>query len=72
MADQYPKTYDELVTENAALRATVDRLESSIGSLQSTVIARDAEIMRLRKPKAPPRVLDPDAEDAFQRPARFR
>jgi mannose-1-phosphate guanylyltransferase len=72
MADQYPKSYDELVEENAALRATVERLERSVSSLQSTVIARDSDIAQLRKPKAAPRRLDPDATDAFQRPARLR
>jgi hypothetical protein len=72
MADQYPKSYDELVEENAAQRVTIARLEQSVSTLQSTVIGRDSDIAQLRKPKTPPRVLDPNAKDAFQRPARLR
>jgi predicted nucleic acid-binding Zn-ribbon protein len=72
MADKYPKSYDELLAENETLQATVARLESSVASLQSAVIARDSDIERLRKPKAPPRVLDKNATDAFQRPAYRR
>lgn len=72
MADPYPKTYEDLVTENAALRATASRLETSIGSLQSTVIARETEIAGLRKPRPAPRKLDPDATDKFRRPAYSR
>jgi cell division protein FtsB len=79
MADQYPKSYDELVAanaklvaDNAALRADIARLQSSIASLQSTVVARDSEIARLRRPKVPPRVLDKTAKDKFARPAILR
>lgn len=72
MADPYPKSREELEAENVALRADVYRLQASVASLQSTVIARETEIGRLRKPKPKPRVLDPDAADAFQRPARLR
>jgi len=72
MADQYPKSYDELVEENAALRGTVARLEQSVSTLQSTVIARDSDIAQLRKPRAAPRRLDPDATDAFRRPVYRR
>lgn len=72
MVDKYPKSYDELVAENEALLATVARLESLVSSLQTTVVAQDSDIARLRKPKAPPRVLDKNATDAFQRPAYRR
>lgn len=72
MTDKYPKTYDDLATENEALRATVARLEQSVSTLQSTVIARDSDISRLRKPKPAPRVLEPNATDAFRRPAYRR
>ena len=72
MPDPYPKSYDELVAENEILRADVARLEQSASSLQSSIVARDSEISQLRRPKPAPRVLDPDAEDSFQRPARFR
>lgn len=68
-ADRYPKSYDELVAENATLTADVARLQTSLGSAQAAVVARDAEIAGLRKPKAPPRVLDKGAKDAFRRPA---
>lgn len=70
MADPYPKSYEELIGENATLRAAVSRLEASIGSLQSTVIARDTEIANLRMPRPAPRKLDPGATDKFSRPAR--
>lgn len=72
MADDYPKSYEELATENATLRATVSRLETSLGSMQSAVVSRDAEIARLRKPRPAPRKLDPDATDKFRRPAYSR
>lgn len=68
----YPKSYDELMAENATLRAQVESLRSSVGSLQSIVVARDTEISGLRKPKAKPRVLDAAATDKFRRPAHFR
>lgn len=69
MADPYPKPYEELVAENATLRAAISRLETSIGSLQSTVIARETEIANLRMPRPAPRKLDPAATDKFRRPA---
>lgn len=69
MADEYPKPYSELVAENATLRAAVSRLETSLGSLQSTMIARDSEIARLRKPRPAPQKLDVNAADKFRRPA---
>jgi len=72
MADRYPKPYDELVAENARLRADVERLERSLGNMQAVSIAQDAELSRLTKPKRAPRVLDPAATDAFLRPARLR
>ena len=69
MSDPYPKSREELEQQNAELLAMVARLQASLGSAQSTIIARDAEIMQLRNPRPKPRVLDPAAEDSFQRPA---
>lgn len=69
MADRYPRPSDELAAENEALRAEVASLLSSVGSLQAAVVARDAEIAGLRRPKPRPRALDPAATDAFRRPA---
>ena len=71
MPDVYPKSREELETENKQLRARVDQQQSSIGTRQAQLFARDAEIGRLRNPKKPLRQLDQDAVDAFQRPARF-
>lgn len=72
MADLYPKSYDDLLAENVELRARVAGLQASVGSLQSTVVARDTEISGLRRPKPRPRVLDAAATDKFRRPAHFR
>ena len=69
MADPYPKSYEEMVADNARLRAEVQRLQSSLGSSQAAVVARDAEIFRLKKPRVPTRTLSTDAVDVFERPA---
>ncbi len=71
MADYYPKSFDEVVAENTALRAMIAQLEQRVSSLRSDVVSRDSDIERLRKPKWKPRALDANAEDSFQRPARF-
>lgn len=68
MPDSYPKSYDELLAENVHLRAVVSQLTTSVGSLQATIVSQDADLAKLRKPATPPRVLDPKAKDAFQRP----
>ena len=68
MADRYPKSMEELTAENAQLRAENDRLRSSVGSLQAMVVAREAEIAGLMKPKRQPHILDPQAKDSFARP----
>lgn len=72
MADRYPKALDDATTENTALRADVARLQASVASLQATLIQRDTEIANLRRPKATPRALDPQARDRFRRPAYHR
>lgn len=68
MADQYPKSYDELLAENVTLRAAAASMQDSIGSLQATIVRQDADLAKLRKPATRTRVLDPKAKDAFQRP----
>lgn len=68
MPDPYPKSHDELLAENIRLRQDVERLSSSVGSLQATIVGQDAELAKLRNPATPRRTLDPKAKDAFQRP----
>lgn len=68
MADQYPKSYDELLAENVTLRAAAASMQDSIGSLQALIVRQDADLANLRKPASRTRVLDPKAKDAFQRP----
>jgi hypothetical protein len=68
MPDPYPKSYDELLAENVTLRAAAASMQDSIGSLQATIVRQDADLAALRNPKRSPRVLDPKAKDAFQRP----
>jgi cell division septum initiation protein DivIVA len=67
--DRYPKAREELEVENRELRAAVARLQSSVGSLQATIIARETEIANLRRPKKSPHLLDKNAKDKFDRPA---
>lgn len=68
--DQRPPSYEELAEQNAALVADNTRLRSTIGSLQSEIIRKDAEIARASRPKVEPRKLDPKAKDSFARPFR--
>ena len=70
MADRYPKSMEELTAENERLRATVAHLQRSVGTLQSTLVAREAELARALRPKREPRVLDKNSLDSFQRPYR--
>lgn len=66
----YPKDLQELEAENAALREKVDSLQQSVGSLQTAIVAKDAEIHRLTNPRPQPRRLDSSAKDKFARPFR--
>lgn len=70
MIDERPPSYEELVEQNAALVADNVRLRSTIGSMQSESIRKDAEIARLGRPKKEPRKMDPNAKDSFARPFR--
>jgi len=70
MMDERPPTYAELTEQNAALVADNVRLRSTIGSLQSEIIRKDAELARASRPKTEPRQLDPKAKDSFARPFR--
>lgn len=70
MTDDRPPTYDELAAQNVALAADNARLRSMIGSLQSEIIRKDADLARAMRPKAEPRKLDPKAKDSFARPYR--
>lgn len=65
-----PPTYDELVAMTGDLAAEVQRQQSTIGTLQAMVIAKDAELARAMRPKRQPHALDPDATDSFRRPYR--
>jgi hypothetical protein len=65
-----PPTYDELLADNAKLKAYALWLEEAIRGLNAAVSVRDAEIGRLTlKAKAKPkRVLDSNAASAYDRP----
>ena len=63
-----PPTYDELVALTGDLAAEVQRQQRTIGTLQATVIARDAELARAVRPKVPLIEMDPKAKDKFRRP----
>lgn len=65
-----PPTYEELAAAFAGVTADNERLRSTISTLQSTIIRKDAEIARATKPKREPRKLDPNAKDRFARPFR--
>lgn len=69
MADPYPKSYDELLAENAQLRQRVAGLEAFSKSQEQQLLAKGQEVDHLRSRK-PVRVLDPKAVDAFLRPYR--
>jgi hypothetical protein len=68
--DDRPPTYEELAAAFAGVTADNERLRSTIRSLQSEIIRKDAEIARATKPKPEPRKLDPSAKDQFARPFR--
>lgn len=70
MTEDRPPTYEELAAAYAGVVADNDRLRSSIGSLQSELIRKDAELARAKAPKKEPRQLDPAAKDSFARPFR--
>lgn len=70
MSDRYPKSIEELTAENEQLRAAVTQLQRSVGTLQSTLVARDAELARALRPKRVARVLDKNSPDSFSRPYR--
>lgn len=63
-----PPTYEELVTLTGELAAAVQRQQTTIGSLQATLIAKDAELARALRPKVPLIEMDPKAKDKFRRP----
>lgn len=72
MTDERPPTYEELTEAYAGVIADNDRLRSTIRTLQSEIIRKDAEIARAQRPKPAPRQLDPAAKDSFARPFRGR
>lgn len=67
--DRYPKSREELEADNRTLRAAVSHLSASVGRLQAVIVAREADITNLRRPKFKPRALDKSAKDKFSRPA---
>jgi hypothetical protein len=69
-ADHRPRTLVDGSASLAGVTADNERLRSTIGSLQSEIIRKDAEIARVTKPKLEPRKLDPNARDQFARPFR--
>jgi hypothetical protein len=62
-----PPTYEELVALTGDLAAEVQRQQSTIGTLQATVIAKDAELARALRPNIPLIEMDPKADDKFRR-----
>lgn len=69
MADQYPKSREELLVENDQLRQKIAGLETFSRSQEQELAAKDRTIEVLKR-RTPPRVLDPGAGDRFQRPYR--
>jgi hypothetical protein len=66
-----PPTYDELLADNAKLKAYALRLEEVVRALNAAATAANAEIARLTlklKGQKPQRKLDPTAASAFDRP----
>ena len=63
-----PPTYEELVAEVARLKNLLAIRDRSIGTLQATMVARDAEHARAVRKKAPLIEMDPKAKDKFRRP----
>ena len=62
-----PPTYEELAAEVARLSNTLAMRERSLGSLQATLVAKDAELARAVRPKTPLIEMDPKAGDKFRR-----
>jgi hypothetical protein len=67
MADDEAPTYQSLMTENAALKATVRVLETTVSTQTRAIQQRDAELAQLRARRGP-RSLDKAAPSAFGRP----
>ena len=65
-----PPTYDELLAENAKLKAYALRLEEAVRSLHATAKMQEAEIGRLtlKAKKKPQRPLDPTSSSPYDRP----
>ena len=63
-----PPTYEELVSLTGDLAAEVQRQQSTIGTLQATLVAKEAELARALRPKVPLIKMDPKAKDKFRRP----
>lgn len=68
---QYPKSPDELQAEIIALKGKLATAEGLLKIAADELKLKDEAIAVLRRRK-PPRVLDKDAADAFQRPAFSR
>ena len=72
MADEpeRPPTYDELLADNAKLKAYALRLEDVVRGLHAAVTVAEAEIGRLtlKAKKKPQRQLDPTSSSPFDRP----
>ena len=62
-----PPTYDELVALTGDLAAEVQRQQRTIGTLQASLVAKDAELARATRPKIPLIEMDPKAGDKFRR-----
>jgi hypothetical protein len=63
-----PPTYEELVDLTRDLTAAVKRQQTTIGTLQATLVAKDAELARAARKKVPLIEMDPKAKDKFRRP----
>ena len=68
--DDKPPTYEELLAENAKLKAYALRLEEAVRSLHAAMTVAEAEIGRLtlKAKKKPQRQLDPTASSPYDRP----
>lgn len=67
--DAYPKSREELQSDNAKLEDKVREVEQHARMLETTLRNKESEIAMLRRRK-PPHTLSPDAVDKFSRPAR--
>lgn len=65
-----PPTYDELVEMVRDALSEIARQQTTIGTLQATLVAKDAELARALRPKRQTHPLDPEATDSFRRPYR--